>query len=225
VTATTTTGQPVEVHCVEGCDGGGVDGYNLAGLGIAPLSLVIAVVALRIAFRGLGIARAEHAVRTKERSARGDLEPTLRVVAPGTDEEGVIESPPMRLTVRVEAGITSVGDKPAEHVGINLLLPLRAEEPIWTDPQGRPTRDGALNTTSEVLTDQDGKQHPVHYLDKTVSRIGPEARVAYVTFHVASSPKAGQELRIPIKFKVWCDDMPEGVDERVTQVDVVVRGK
>ena len=57
-----------------------------------------------------------------------------------------------------------------------------------------------------------------------MERIGNEHRVAYVTFHVVT-PEPGEDLRLPVKAKVWCDDMPDGTEDWVEQVECVIRRK
>jgi hypothetical protein len=210
---------PTEVRCVEGC---GDPTLAIVSIVIAIVSVGVAITALLITRRSFKMAKAEHEVFLDQLGARADLSVNVSLDYPEADEDGVIVTRATRQAVRVLIGVESIGQKAAEHVGFNVLLPLRADEPKWTNQRGRITDPGDPTTTPEQLTTSDGEEHPTHYVDKITDRIGSEHRASYVTFHVELT-EAGEEVRIPIKGKVWCDDMPEGVDERVKKIELTLR--
>jgi len=78
-------------------------------------------------------------------------------------------------------------------------------------------------TTAEELVASDGSRQLAWYLIRSlnrVSRIG--AHVAFATA-IISLPKVGDEQYVPVKLKVWSDDLPDDVEDRVVTKETIVR--
>lgn len=62
-----------------------------------------------------------------------------------------------------------------------------------------------------------------HSCIDTIPLIGDHVAFAKLSFAMPDAP--GSEIGVPVKFKVWSDDLPEGAEDRVKQVEFRPRKK
>jgi hypothetical protein len=214
--------QPVE--CVKGC--GGDSTVTAIGLIVAFLSLAVAVSAWRLSNKSLGIATTEHRVFMERLNARADFELNCYVVSPPLND-GVYETTASVFAIKWQMGITNSGEKAANDVGVNFLIPHERTVPKsfgWVTQANQRIGDaGRVMTTAEELVATDGSRHPAHYLILEIPR--QTRRTAGVIFATADlkSPPPGEEIAIPYKFKVWSDDLPDDVEARTVEGEIRVR--
>lgn len=219
------------VKCVQGC--GGDSTVSAIGIIVAFLSLGIAIAAFRISRDSLAIARREHKVFMEQVNARTDFELTVRLVDPGGAEDGdVVETyNDDELELRWELGVKVSGDKAAGDVGMNFLVPDSTARLSWVTQRGSGIKDdlgrfGPL-IAPEELDAKDGSKHPAWYLIYERPRLSkPTALVRYASAAVPlHNVEVGTDVPIPVKFKVWSDDLPDDVTERSKTMEVIVRRK
>ena len=213
------------VRCVEGCGGDTASTVAIIGLVVALLGIAIALAAWKIAHESLKIAREQHQEFRKELLATADFNLTIEVE--GHDD--LVETDADRIRLVWRLGIKNTGTKAASDVGLNFLVPKQLGNFSWFSAG----TSGILNAnvvgaeqrrhdTSETLP-AGSEQVAGQFIDKTLSRLGLR------THHVSKAeatvvlPKPGDERVIPVKFKVWADELPDDVDDRSIRHETIVR--
>lgn len=204
-----------EVECVNGCGSGGdVSALGMIGLAVALISMALAVYAVKLskqsadsARNSLGIAEEQHAVFLQQRDARAEFE--LSIYLDRYPPTKVIETTEDEVRLKWNMGIQNVGSKVASRVGVNLLIPSSLTNFHWTDQTGRfvlsnPTQ---LLQTSEELPAGDGSSEPSQYLVETLDTVDLTTSQVCFASATVESPPPGQERTVPVKFKVWSDDL------------------
>ena len=220
-----TVGAVHSVRCVEGCGGDAASTVAIIGLVVALLGIAIALAAWKIAHESLKIAREQHQEFRKELLATADFNLTIEVE--GHDD--LVETDADRIRLVWRLGIKNTGAKAASDVGLNFLVPKQLGSFSWFSAG----TSGILNAnvvgaeqrrhdTGETLPTAD-EQIPAQFIDKILSRLGLR------THHVSTAeativlPNPGDEVVVPVKFKVWSDELPDDVDDRSIRHEVTVR--
>lgn len=215
------------VRCVEGCGGGNT--VAIIGLVVALLSLGIALAAWRVSQDSLRIARREHQVFMDRLNARADFAVTLYLADRKAPEHVLEVTNPAGTPVRLkwQLGIENVGDKPADGALINFLLPAVATDPKWVTQTGNPIPDRGLRhgpmSTAEELVAENNSRHPAQYLIMEMDRVPLKgSRVAFASAAIPT-PAVGDEVRVPVSFRIESDDLPDDVRERRIDLETTVR--
>jgi hypothetical protein len=215
------------VECVKGC--GGDSTITAIGLAVAFLSLAVAFAAWRISHRSLDIANTEHQEFMRQLNARADFELTLYVDSPALEDGSVLESEQPVAGIRWEMGIHNSGDKAANDVGANFLIPADLDRDFfrWVTQSGEsrnddPAKTGPMTTPEELLA-SDQSRHPAQYLIREVERQTRKGDRLLFAFAQAKMPPHGEERKLPFKFKVWSDDLPDDVEERTIEREITLR--
>lgn len=205
------------VDCVHGCTNG-TDTLTLAlsigGLVVAILSVGLATYAAiqsrrsaNAAAESLMMAREEHAEFMRDLRAHAEFELSVSL---DNGRDGVIETDQDRTALYWTAGFNNTkGEKPAAAAGINFLVPQDLYNLSWRSQEtGRVWGAEHAMTAPELLPAADGTSYPTRYLE---DRVAPVDRTThYVSFAQAEVevPRApGDERIVPVKFKVWSDDL------------------
>lgn len=216
---------PKPVECVEGCGGESV--LAVASIVIAAVSVIATLASLYTNRRMFKMARTEHAAFLAQLNARADFKPTVEV--PHHEiVDGVLETEADRIGITLQIGIANTGDKSAPNVGVNLLLPAKVRDVEWIADKNRglplPTQDraaGPLDTPEELIA-KDGSRHRAYYLTRIYDTIGTSTHVVgFAKLGVAMPGGPGtHEIVVPVKLKVWNDDVPQG---RIEQIEFTLR--
>lgn len=210
------------VRCIEGCGGGGEPAAYI-GLVVAFLSLAVAFAAWRVSQNSLKIAREEHRVFLRQLNARADFELTIE----GKDHGPEIVTYAEEVKVVWKLGITNSGQRAAADVGINFLAPqLGVEGLVWTEETARfvsSQRAAERLTTTDELPASDGTSWPAQYLVQTLDRLS--RRTHHISFAMATlvSPPPGESRIVPVKFKVWSDELPDDVEARWVTNELIIK--
>jgi hypothetical protein len=200
------------IRCVEGC-GEGTGTVSAIGLVVAMLSLGAALAAWKVSRRSLAIVEDEHKVFKGQLDARADFDLTIEPIG-----GSILATGRPHVEVIWRLGIKNTGNRAANDVGINFLVPEKeVSELLWTDEAGtlRPSTASDRLTTSEELPGSDGTSWPAQYLATTVPRFTKRTHHVIFARAVIACPTAIGDTRvIPVKFKVWADEMPDEVEAR-----------
>jgi hypothetical protein len=200
------------VRCVEGC-GEGTGTLAAIGLVVAMLSLGAALAAWKVSSGSLAIVEEEHSVFKAQLAARADFSLTIESIG-----GAIIGTGQPHVEVIWRLGVKNIGDRVANDVGINFLVPEEGiEELLWTDEAGTfmPQTASDRLKTSEKLPASDGTSWPAQYLATSVDRFTKSTHhVIHARAVIDCPPDVGETRIVPVKFKVWCDDLPDDVDAR-----------
>jgi hypothetical protein len=121
-------------------------------------------------------------------------------------------------------GIKNTGERAAGPTGINFLVPDDLRRLRWETQQGRPDpgKKQEVLLTAEELEGSDGTRSTAQYLFHQYDRVSKRTHYVGWVGMEAPVPRTG-ERRVPMKFKVWSDELPDDVEERQHTIEVRVR--
>ena len=167
------------------------------------------------------MAREEHQAFLQEMRATADFDLTVEL----DDVVGnVIETTADQFALVWRLGIKNSGEKAANDVGVNFLIPQGIPGFAWRTARTDAHTVGAareIELTPEILTASDGAESQAQYLATKIDRI--DLRTHHVLRAEATMRPAGAETIISVKFKVWADELPDEVEARWVTHEVVVR--
>lgn len=216
---------PTPVECVEGCGGDSL--LAVASIAIATISVIVAAASLYTNRHMLRMARTEHQVFLDMVLSRADFKLDVWIQHHEVTD-GVIETDADRIGVQLQLGIANTGKKAASSVGVNLLAPTTADVFTWITPQGqdlggRDDTSGPVSTAEELVA-EDGTRHPAHFLIRQIHRVGlRDSHVSFAKLSFRMPPQPGSEIVVPVKFKVWADELPDDLEDRVRQIEFRLR--
>lgn len=199
---------------------------SLLGLVIAAAAFLVAIEAwksardnLEVAEDALEISREQHSEFLKRLNAHAKYVVIPQLIHPTAPDDGVVTyKGDARLTVRWMIGVKNIGEKAGTHVKVNVILPLRVENPIWTTPEGKPIKSDYPSgpfLTPEVLLRSDGSdpQEFSHYLLKVIPRVGIKRNNVVMTVQgEIIMPDTNSPVVIPVKAKIWSDEMEDDLN-------------
>ena len=116
------------------------------------------------------------------------------------------------------AGGRSLSEGPILQKGDNFLVPEEGvEDLLWTDEAGThlPQTASERLKTSEELPASDGTSWRAQYMATSVDRFTKSTHhVIHARAIIDCPAELGQTRIVPVKFKVWCDDLPDDVEAR-----------
>jgi hypothetical protein len=183
------------------------------------LSLGAAIAAWRLASNSFSILKDEHEVFKAELNARADFRLSIETLNKGS----IIGTSQPEVQLIWKLGIKNTGDRAANDVGINFLIPEQGiRDLLWTDEAGTlwPATASDRLTTSEELPGSDGTAWPAQYLAKTVGRFTKRTNHVLFARAIIKTPGPGESRVVPVKFKVWADEMPDDVEDRSVTYEV-----
>jgi len=183
------------------------------GLVVAMLSLAAALAAWKVASRSLAIVEEEHGVFKAQLAARADFDLTVEPI-----NGSIIATGQTYVEVVWRLGIKNTGDRVGHDVGINFLVPEEGvEDLLWTDEAGThmPQTASERLKTSEELPASDGTSWRAQYMATSVDRFTKSTHhVIHARAIIDCPAELGQTRFVPVKLKVWCDDLPDDVEAR-----------
>lgn len=210
------------VRCVEGC--GGDSTVTAIALVVALLSLAAAVAAWSVSQRSLAIAGREHQIFVERLNARADF--VLDLYLAGGADGHIVESDQPHVWIKWQMGMANSGQKAAEAVGVNFVVPGDLDELAWVRQDSGPVSDprneyGPMSTAEELPT---GSGLSAQYLAKKVDRVSLRDNV--VAFAMAAVPmpaNPGEERQVIASFRVWSDDLPEDIPDQRAELTITLR--
>jgi hypothetical protein len=177
---------------------------------LAVIALAVALFSLFVAVASFRMQRREHRTFLRRLEAEPQFEFFPRTL-PVAGSDGVIRLPNQNESFRLDLGLRNVGDAPATHVLLNLLLPRSV--PFWWcsyDQARLPQRHDANPDSTETLNDGE-RDVLIHWRDRREDRLARHRHYSfYVQLHV-DLPADGSVLSVPLQFKVTSDDLAGGM--------------
>lgn len=195
-----------------GMDNTVIECTNCGGDG-AGLQFLVTLGALAVAALALLLNFVQFRERRRKARARARFDVELRSTC--SDEDGVLRAPESRCAVRVEVGITNVGDLAATTAAINAFMPQQVRMPRWCGPNGEEKRcPNTVSSTSESLRSSDGREHEAKFLALALEEIRLKVRSVVLFQFDVEIPDEGRCL-IPVRVHIDADELPD--DARIVE--------
>lgn len=211
-----------KVECIGGCGGGGIpSNAEVIAVAAALASLAVAFYAVKIARGSLSIAEAQHSEFLRELRARADF--AIKIKATGGGD--VVDTEAGRIDLHWLIEITDVGEKVANHVGINFAVPRELTEFKWVRGDEDSTltpQIGAHNITGDLIA-SDGTSYQPQAISKIAERLGRTGRWTKASASVEVPRRVGERKVIPFRLKLRSDDLPDDVTSVAYEDEVVIR--
>jgi hypothetical protein len=215
-----------QVECIKSCGVTEPSTVAAIGLVVAFASLALAIYAIRLTSRSvgiakdaLGIAQEQHRVFLRDELARARLTIEIGIAGSGSDGVRRVEAG-VKTALRVDLGFSNIGERQARNVVINWLFPQYLEGPRWVDGNGGEVGPYDLQSTSEKLSGTHGELLTANYLEKRVDLIDLSAN--YIQrFRFFAILKGASYIEVPTRLRVSSDDFPD--DSREYIVDELLR--
>lgn len=207
---------PPGVHCANCASS---DSLGTVSLAVAVIGVIVAAIALIVSMRVLKIMRVEHEEFVKQLTARAQF----RIIARTLLNQATIQThaglPQVaNRRVRVEIGLTNIGEKVARLTTVNVLVPRTIDNIRWTDSTGAPHGDPAAEI-AETLPDRNGNAVPAARLTHTVEGLGRANIVRWVEFTAGTWCGPEILIRIEAESDDLSKDDPESFHDHWIELD------
>lgn len=183
--------------------------YVLAAVAVG--SLLVTLGSLVVAARALRLNRENADVAARERGRRAGFSIELTAKSADWSSDGEIH-------VLIGVGVSNTGDLAAGRTGINLAVPEDIAVFKWEHVVGE---QRAAEPAPERLGEgADARQ--AKYIDRELDRVGVRGTRLVRARAVTTVPRDAA-YRLPVRARVWADELPDRVEERVADRTFLIR--